>query len=747
MSAAAKPNNAPATDTRSREATACHTRSRLACHERSRHACHKRSRVASHERSRVEPLESRVLFAAGDLDMSFNGVGKVTLDYFSRNDFGNAVAVQSDNKVLVAGTASTGTTTGTDVTVARYNVDGSLDSTFGVGGRVVTHLGGTGDSAFALAVQSDGRVVLAGGARAGATATDFALVRYNADGTLDGSFGTDGIVRTDFSAGANDLATAMTILADGRIVLAGWTTVVGEQHFAAARYTSSGALDTSFGGDGTVVAQHTNGTGQAKALAALADGSIILAGMLLDYDATGRDYAAIRLLDDGSLDTSFGSAGWATVDLGGGGESANSVVVTSDGGIILAGESSSSTQQVVGVARLTSDGQLDNAFGAGAGYVLTNFAGGINWGSAAHLQSDGQLIVAGTATVNGLARFAAVRYNTDGSLDAAFGAGGTVTHGFAAGESFAKALAVDSQGRLVIAGNVAAGSGNFDIGVVRLENTPPNAAPIAHAGGAYTVDAGSSIVLDGSGSSDADGSIVAYEWDFNYDGSAFDVDATGAAPTFAAPADAAGAPRTIALRCIDDDGAASVITTTITITLPPPPQGPGTAVLVADPDAPGKQMLSVQGTAGSDRIRFKAGKQGAIEVRLDNRKLGTFSGMTRIIIDAGAGNDVIDARKVNVPVVLVGGTDSDLLVGGKANNILIGFEDDVASMSAVLAEWSRPDRSLSQRIANLMNGGGNNGSVALAGNVEEDKARDSLFGSTGADWLLSGAGDRVVRIR
>ena len=328
----------------------------------------------------VEPLESRVLFAAGDLDLSFNGTGKVTLDYFNRNDFGNAVAVQSDNKVLVAGTAVTGTATGTDVAVARFNVDGTLDTSFGTGGFVVTHLGGTGDSAFALAVQSDGRVVLAGGARAGATSTDFALVRYNVDGTLDSSFGTGGIVRTDFGAGANDVATSLKLLGDGRIVVGGWTTVFADQAFAAARYTSSGALDTTFGGgDGMVIAAYANGTGQAKALAMLGDGSIILAGTLMDYSGFGNDFAAIKLLSDGTLDTAFGSNGWAIVNLGGESEAANGVVVADSGHIVLVGESTSTEAQDVGLARLTSDGQLDETFGGGGtGFVLTDFAGGID---------------------------------------------------------------------------------------------------------------------------------------------------------------------------------------------------------------------------------------------------------------------------------------------------------------------------------------------------------------------------------
>ena len=149
-----------------------------------------------------------------------------------------------------------------------------------------------------------------------------------------------------------------------------------------------------------------------------------------------------------------------------------------------------------------------------------------------------------------------------------------------------------------------------------------NAAPTARSGGPYTVTAGQSVQVNGGSSTDLDGSIVTYQWDFNYNGVSFDVDASGATATFTAPAGAGGTTRTIALRVIDNNGAVSVATAAVTITavLPPPgpTQGPGTAVLVNDPDAPGKKMLSVLGTAGADTIRLKQDKKGNVEVRLGN---------------------------------------------------------------------------------------------------------------------------------
>ncbi|MGB7156510.1 MAG: PKD domain-containing protein, partial [Tepidisphaeraceae bacterium] len=445
-------------------------------------------------------------------------------------------------------------------------------------------------------------------------------------------------------------------------------------------------------------------------------------------------------------------------------------------------------QQDVGLARLSSDGQLDDTFADGAGFVLKDFAGGIDWGSAMRVQSDGRIVVAGSALVDGLSQFAVARFLADGTPDDSFGTGGATMVPFA-GESFGKALALDGQARAVIAGNVVNAGGGFDVAVVRLEGSPLNQAPTGDAGGAYTVVAGASVQLSAAGSVDVDGSIDSYEWDFNYDGSSFDVDGSGATPMFSAAGMTGPSVRTIALRVTDNHGATHVVTTTITITAKPTPPPttptPGTAVLVDDPANPGKKMLVVTGTTRSETIRIKNGRRGTIEVRLGGNKLGTFSGATRVIVNGGDGNDVIDASGLNVPVALFGGAGNDLLVGGdvsdilsggagndhlfggrgndlivggagkddlhswRGNDVLVGgslaVENDLASMHALLSEWTRTDRTLSQRIASLLNGGGKNGSTKLT--ALDDNARDTLTGSVSADWLLTGADDRVMRLR
>src|SRR5687767_14715861 len=259
--------------------------------KRSRHEL-RVARLAAAVRHAVEPLESRVMFASGDLDLSFAGDGTATQNFFIRNDFGFSVAVQSDQKLVVAGWVTTGTTTGNDVAVMRYNADGTLETSFGGGdGIVTTHLGSTSDAAFSVAVQADGKIVVGGQARGATTLNDFAVVRYLADGSLDTSFGAGGIVKTDLNGGASDTAAAMTLMADGKIVLVGSTISNLENSFAAVRYTSSGQLDTSFGTNGVVIARYANGPSQAKSVAAMADGSVVLGGTPSDLAAAGSDLA------------------------------------------------------------------------------------------------------------------------------------------------------------------------------------------------------------------------------------------------------------------------------------------------------------------------------------------------------------------------------------------------------------------------------------------------------------------------
>jgi len=273
---------------------------------------------------------------AGDLDPSFGRDGKVTTEFFGGSDEAFALAVQ-DGKLVAAGSADR--RSDTDFALARYRSNGRLDRSFGRRGRVTTDFVGGLDQIRALVVQADGKLVAAGFAntRSGTT-SDFALARYRPNGALDPSFGGDGKVTTDF-AGSDNIATAVAVQADGKLVAAGFVDLrPGDSDFALARYKPDGTLDRSFGTGGKVTTDFAGGLDQAFALVVQANGKLIAAGRA-QVTTTGLfDFALARYRPNGSLDASFGTGGKVTTDFA---DEANALVV--QGGKLVAGGSASTT--------------------------------------------------------------------------------------------------------------------------------------------------------------------------------------------------------------------------------------------------------------------------------------------------------------------------------------------------------------------------------------------------------------------
>jgi uncharacterized delta-60 repeat protein len=484
--------------------------------------------AARNNQHRFEGLESRILFAVGDLDSTFHGTGFLTLDIAGSDDFGFAVAVQSDGKVLVAGRAWTGSMTGNDFAIARFNANGTLDTTFGGTGIVTTNMGSTSDSISAIAVQSDGKIVAAGEATRSGTGSDFALVRYNSNGTLDSTFGTGGKVFTDFNTDT-DQAKGLTLTASGQILVAGTATVASLPRMGLVRYNTNGTLDSAFGTGGKVTTGFAGGFARGDSVAMCAGGFIAVGGSVFN-DSTGMsDFAVAKYSSSGVLDTTFGTAGLATIDLGGD-DLAHAVAVLPSGKIVLAGEyfNFETGDGDYAVARLLSNGTLDTSFGSG-GTVLSDFAGDYDQGTSMVVQGDGKVVVGGTATVGGVSEFGLVRFNTDGTLDGTF-KGGHVSFAVNAA-AVVNGLAIDGNGNIVAAGFSSDALGNYDLGVARVIGKI-NVPPTSNAGGPYLVNLNGSTGLSGAGSSDSDGMIVSYQWDLNYNGTTFDVDATGVTTNF-----------------------------------------------------------------------------------------------------------------------------------------------------------------------------------------------------------------------
>jgi uncharacterized delta-60 repeat protein/uncharacterized repeat protein (TIGR01451 family) len=278
---------------------------------------------------------------------------------------------------------------------------------------VTTDFAGSTDVAWGMAIQGDGKLVVAGLADVSGTG-DFALARYKADGSLDTSFDADGKVTTDFDAGSSDLAYAVALQGDGKIVAAGVAVISGTNDFALARYNTDGSLDTSFDGDGLTTTDFGAGLDQASGLAIQTDGKIVAVGRA---DISGAfDFPLARYNADGSLDTTFDGDGKVTTDFAGDIDLAYGVAIQTDGRIVAAGRAVVSGNRHFALARYNADGSPDTIF-SGDGKVTTDFAGSFAQAFGLAIQADGKIVAAGFAGAD----FALARYQSEGVGDLALG--------------------------------------------------------------------------------------------------------------------------------------------------------------------------------------------------------------------------------------------------------------------------------------------------------------------------------------
>ena len=362
-----------------------------------------------------------------------------------------------DGKIVVAG-VSFGVYG--NFALARYLIDGSLDTSFGTNGLVTTDFGAdSSDYGYSVALQPDGRIVVAGN-----SSSNFALARYQPDGSLDTSFGTNGLVTTGFGASSDGYSVALQ--PDGKIVVAGYN-YGSSSNFALARYQPDGKLDTNFGTKGLVTTDFGADTSDyGYSVALQPDGKILVAGSSGEYP--NDNFALARYQPDGSLDTSFGTNGLVTTDFGAG-DVGYSVALQPDGKIVVAGYSSDySTFVRFALARYLPNGSLDSGFGTN-GLVTKDFgAGTSDYGKSLALQPDGKIVVAGFTSGSSIfLSFALARYQPDGSLDTSFGTNGLVTTDFGA-EDRGYSLALQPDGKIVVAGSSNEfPNGNVDFALAR----------------------------------------------------------------------------------------------------------------------------------------------------------------------------------------------------------------------------------------------------------------------------------------
>lgn len=396
---------------------------------------------------------------AGDLDLSFGGGdGKVTTPV-TGFDAVNDVAIQTDGKIVAAGYA--GTSGAADFAIARYGLDGALDTTFGGGTGIVTTPIAGDDQVQALAIQGDGRIVVAGQTKS--TNYDVALVRYNSDGTPDSSFGGgDGITVTPIFGG-DDIGNDVAIQSDGKIVVAGSTASGVSVDFATLRYESTGSLDPSFGGgDGIATIDFGGKEDRGYAVQLQADGKIVVGG--LATVSTEANFGIARYSIDGSPDSTFDGDGkaWASMPVVSQ-DRIFDMALQADGKIVGAGYVKSSvSKEDFALVRFTGSGGLDTTFD-GDGFATTDLMLRNQRAYAVSIQSDGKIVATGFTEQPAAFDFdfMVARYNPDGSLDTSFSLDGFVTTTIGLIDD-GYAAAIQADGKIV-----AAGDSQYDFALVR----------------------------------------------------------------------------------------------------------------------------------------------------------------------------------------------------------------------------------------------------------------------------------------
>ena len=518
-----------------------------------------------------EPLERRVLLSAGDPDPTFDGDGKLLAGNppFITRDVGD-VAVQPDGKVILAGVEYTRsapfTITSSAFYVARYNSDGTPDVGFGVGGRAAPAFAGAGGAAGAVALQPDGKILVAGSASNGSD-SDFAVARYNANGTLDATFDGDGLVLTNLGAGSNDGIADIAVAPDGKVVVVGGGQATGG--FTVVCYNANGTPDTTFGTQGKTSITFGSAAGDtASAVAVRADGKVLVAGtanhgeqgnwetdLILaqfnaggtpdggfgsggkvvttfgdTYGGDGRDlwlkpdgkavvvgaagggFALAQYTPTGTLDAAFGGDGTVVVALGG---PANAVAVLADGDIVAAGASwAEGTNYDFTATRLNPDGSPDTAF-SGDGVVTADFYADWDMARALAVAPGGKIVAAGTATFFGLDGDGVIRWNGDGSPDTSFSGDGKVTGTGAGHNREIAAVATQPDGKIVVGGSVTAlGSRDFTVARYNADGTLDTTFARGGADGDGYASADFGGRFDGVGALlvQDDGRIVAGGW-------------------------------------------------------------------------------------------------------------------------------------------------------------------------------------------------------------------------------------------
>lgn len=402
------------------------------------------------------------------LDTTFADGGMSTFSLSAQDDYITAMAIQPDNKIVVCAVLPFNISGCT--ALFRYNPDGSLDESFGVNGIVYTAVVNPSMVSQNLKLQADGKILVAGSTAVAETSAlfNFAVSRYNTDGSADDSFGVNGLLQTDFS-NQGDKAHAVAVQADNKIIIAGETSSGGNQYFGVVRYLPDGTPDSSFGNEGKV----NTGFGiagfsdVANCIRLQPDGKIVIGGNAINFEQeSDSDFAFLRLNADGSSDNSFGSGGKSEVGFGEF-ESLGSFTLTPDNEIVAVGYTYSETEGTRGmVLKLNADGDPDIDFGVGGRLIYDSVGTVLN--SVAR-QEDGKLLCGGYSYVNQSGMdYLLIRLLSDGNADPGFNGTGSFTADFYGGDDFSWTMALQPDHKILLAGGSYA-SGTADTTILRID--------------------------------------------------------------------------------------------------------------------------------------------------------------------------------------------------------------------------------------------------------------------------------------
>jgi uncharacterized delta-60 repeat protein len=468
------------------------------------------SRQREHDntfRPRLEWLERRELLTAGFLDQSFGIHGKVIASP-GRQLLANAVALQADGKIVVAGSLQGDLD---EIGLVRFNSDGSVDQGFGNNGLVQASFNLLSDDGTSLVIQPDGGIVVAGFATGVSTPQMFIVARFTSVGAPDPNFGNGtGYVTTNFhDIGGAGIAKArsVTLQTDGKIVAAGTfepSSSPGNAYFAVARYNPDGSLDKTFGGGaGEVLTDFRPGAlvddSGANAVAIQSDGRIVAAGVASfpspQQGGTAiQEFALARYYADGTLDSDFNGDGKVTTPsfAFGGNETAYGLAIQPDGKLLAVGGDSTPGSEYALLRRYNPDGSLDRQYGffgpSGTGEALAN---------AVAVQADGRIVVAGSANEGLGSEYLLARFTPDFAPDTSFSYDGMVLTAFIdGGTDAAVGLAIQPDGKIIAAGpSISTGGESFPVTTVSLARYNGDAGQFQFASDSGALQGAPSVAL------------------------------------------------------------------------------------------------------------------------------------------------------------------------------------------------------------------------------------------------------------